>query len=174
MNDLIKSLPSPSPTARITHTWMGESWMVDGEMSVIMMMKISSKSPSRQGARTEFLVLNRGFWWWRCSGTLSGKNVEPPNLSGQKVYIGGRRGRGDGRDGLTTPWRGLAWPAPPGVWAPRGLLCLVFWLRVSYGKIGILQYFLGFFLSWISAQKQDTREILLKTALVHVSCIQNT
>jgi hypothetical protein len=40
---------------------MGESWMVDGEMSVMMVMKISSKSPSRQGAKTEFLVLNRGF-----------------------------------------------------------------------------------------------------------------
>jgi hypothetical protein len=28
--------------------------------------------------------------------------------------------------------------------------------------------------SWISAQKQVTRAILLKTALVRVSCIQNT
>jgi hypothetical protein len=28
--------------------------------------------------------------------------------------------------------------------------------------------------SWISAQKQDTRAFLLKTTLVHVSCIQNT
>jgi hypothetical protein len=28
--------------------------------------------------------------------------------------------------------------------------------------------------SWISAQKQGTRATLLKTALVHVSCIQNT
>jgi hypothetical protein len=28
--------------------------------------------------------------------------------------------------------------------------------------------------SWISAQKPDTRAILLKTALVRVSCIQNT
>jgi hypothetical protein len=28
--------------------------------------------------------------------------------------------------------------------------------------------------NWISAQKQDTRAILLKTALVRVSCIQNT
>jgi hypothetical protein len=38
-----------------------------------------------------------------------------------------------------------------------------------------LQYFPGFFPeSWISAQKQDTRAILLKTALVRVSCIQNT
>jgi hypothetical protein len=60
MNNLIQSLPSPSPTAGITHTWMGESWMVDGETSV-MMMKISSKSPSWQGAKMEFLVPNRGF-----------------------------------------------------------------------------------------------------------------
>jgi hypothetical protein len=35
--------------------------MVDGEMPVMMVMKISSKSPSRQGARMEFLVPNRGF-----------------------------------------------------------------------------------------------------------------
>jgi hypothetical protein len=35
--------------------------MVDGETSVMMVMKISSKSPSRQDARMEFLVLNRGF-----------------------------------------------------------------------------------------------------------------
>jgi hypothetical protein len=54
-------------------------------------------------------------------------------------------------------------------------LSLVFWLRVSSDKIGFLQYFLGFFPeSWISVQKQDTRAILLKTALVRVSCIQNT
>jgi hypothetical protein len=30
--------------------------MVDGEASVMMMAMISSNSPSRQGARTEFLV----------------------------------------------------------------------------------------------------------------------
>jgi hypothetical protein len=47
MNDLIQSLPSPSPTMGITHTWMGESWMVDGETLVMMVMKISSKSLSR-------------------------------------------------------------------------------------------------------------------------------
>jgi hypothetical protein len=35
--------------------------MVDGGTSVKMVMKISSKSPSRQGARMEFLVPNRGF-----------------------------------------------------------------------------------------------------------------
>jgi hypothetical protein len=40
---------------------MGKSWMVDGEASVMMMAMISSKSLSRQGATTVFLVLNRGF-----------------------------------------------------------------------------------------------------------------
>jgi hypothetical protein len=40
---------------------MGKSWMVDGETSVMMMAMISSKSMSRQGARTKFLVPNRGF-----------------------------------------------------------------------------------------------------------------
>jgi hypothetical protein len=51
--------------------------MVDGDTSVMMMAVISSESPSRQGARTEFLVPNRGFWWWRRGDTLSGKNTEP-------------------------------------------------------------------------------------------------
>jgi hypothetical protein len=69
--------------------------MFDGETSVMMIAMISSKSPSRQGARTEFLVSNRGFWWWQRSGTLSGKNAKPPIFSGQRVYVGGRRGRGD-------------------------------------------------------------------------------
>jgi hypothetical protein len=35
---------------------MGESWMVDGETSMMMMAMISSKSLSQQGART-------GFWF---------------------------------------------------------------------------------------------------------------
>jgi hypothetical protein len=101
INDLIQSLPSPLPTVGITHTWMGESWMVDGETSVVVAMKISSKSPSWQGARMEFLVLNRSFWWWWRNGSLSGKNAEPPLHLGQRIYVGGRRGRGNGRAGLT-------------------------------------------------------------------------
>jgi hypothetical protein len=44
---------------------------------------------------------------------------------------------------------------------------------VSSGKIGIA-IFSGIFLeSQISAQKRDTRAILLKTALDRVSCFQN-
>jgi hypothetical protein len=134
------------PTVGITHTWMGESWMVDGEASVMMMAMISSKSPSRQDARIEFLVLNCGFWWWRRSGTLSGKNAKPPMFSGQRVYVGRRRGRGDDWGGHTTPWCGLAWPAPPGGVSPS-------WpLSVSYsGSVCLLvnmnfAVFSGFFL----------------------------
>jgi hypothetical protein len=107
--------------------------MVDGEASVMMMAMFSSQSPSRQGARTKFLVLNRGFWWWHRSGTLSGKNAKPPIFPGQKVYVGRRRGQGDGRGGLTTPWHGLAWPTSPGgvspLWPPSvsysGSVCLL-------------------------------------------------
>ena len=62
MSDLIQSLPSPPAyTGGITHTWMGEYWMVDGEASMMMMAMITSNSPSRQGARTEFLVAELGF-----------------------------------------------------------------------------------------------------------------
>ena len=62
MNDLIQSLPSPSAySGGITHTWLGESWMVDVEALVMMMAMISSNSPSRQGARTESLVPGIGF-----------------------------------------------------------------------------------------------------------------
>jgi hypothetical protein len=70
--------------------------MVDGETSVMIMAMSSSKSPSRQGARTEILVPNRGFWWWWRSRTLSGKNAKTLIFSGQRLYVGGRRDRGDG------------------------------------------------------------------------------
>jgi hypothetical protein len=81
---MISSNPYHPPSAYggITHTWMGESWMVDGEASVMMMAMISSNSPSRQGARWEFLVPNQGFWWWQRSGTLSGKTSNPLMFSG--------------------------------------------------------------------------------------------
>jgi hypothetical protein len=147
MNDLIQSLPSLSPTVGITHIWMEESWKVDGETSVMMMTMISSKSPSRQGARIEFLVPNHGFWWWRCSGTLSGKSTEPPMFSGQRIYVGGR---GGSRGWLGRPHHPLARPGLARATRWCGALLapprLVLWLHVSSGKIGILQYFLGFFL----------------------------
>src|SRR4051812_33743903 len=93
---------------------MGETWMVDGEASVMMVAMISSNSPSRQGARTEFLVPNRGFWWWWHNGTLYGKTSNPPLFLGHRAYVGEGGGRGGARGGHTTPWRALAWTAPPG------------------------------------------------------------
>ena len=84
MNDLIQSLPSPSAySGGITHTWMGESWMVDGEASVMMMAMISSNSPSRQGARTEFLVPEIGFLVAAELWSVSGKSVDPLGFLGQ-------------------------------------------------------------------------------------------
>jgi hypothetical protein len=127
MNNLIQSLPSPSPTTGITQTWMGESWMVDGETSVMMVMKISSKSPSQQDARMEFLVLNHSFWWWWCNRSLSGKNGEPPIVSGKSdpsprffSLRGLYRRRGIVRRWARQPHYGWARPGagprPPVVW----------------------------------------------------------
>jgi hypothetical protein len=157
MNDLIQSLPSPSPTAGITHTWMGESWMVDGETSVMMMMKSSSNSPSRQGARTEFLILNHGFWWWRCNGTLSGKNAEPLDIFRSEGIC---RWKEWSRRWLGRPHHPLVWPglARATRWCGALLapLRLVLWLRGSSGKIGFLQYFPGFFLKVGFLDKNET------------------
>jgi hypothetical protein len=51
--------------------------MVDGETSVMMMVMISSKSPSRLGARTDFLVPNRGFWGSGTAELYLGKTLNP-------------------------------------------------------------------------------------------------
>ena len=52
MSDLIQSLPSPSAySGGITHTWLGESWMVDVEALVMMMAMISSNSPVPAGCQ---------------------------------------------------------------------------------------------------------------------------
>jgi hypothetical protein len=55
---------------------------------------------------------------------------------------------------------------------PPSSLLLASWV---FWQNRIFAIFSGIFpKSQISAQKQDTRAILLKTALVRVSCIQNT
>jgi hypothetical protein len=51
--------------------------MVDGEMSVMMVMKISSKYPSRQGARTEFLVPNHVSGGGGAAEVYLGKTLNP-------------------------------------------------------------------------------------------------
>ena len=54
--------------------------MVDGEASVLMMAMISSNSPSRQGARTEFLVPELRFLVATELWSVSEKNVDPPDV----------------------------------------------------------------------------------------------
>jgi hypothetical protein len=59
----------------------------------------------------------------------------------------------------------------PGHSPPPSLL-LALWV---FWQNRIFAVFFGIFpKSWISAQKRDTRAVLLKTVSVHVSCIQNT
>ena len=52
--------------------------MVDVEALVMMMAMISSNSPSRQGARTEFLVPGIGFRVEAAQRTSFWKIFEPP------------------------------------------------------------------------------------------------
>src|SRR3954467_11233932 len=93
MSGLIQSLPSPSAyNGGITHTWLGESWMVEVEALVMMMVMISSVSPSRQGARMEFLVPGIGFLVVAAQRTCFSKSSEPARyFSSRRSYR--RKGR---------------------------------------------------------------------------------
>ena len=129
----------------ITHTWMGESWMVDGEVAVMMMAMISSNCPSRQGARTEFLIPEIGFSVAAELWSVSGKSVDPPEvfrseaLSSPKGSVGGHTGWPHHPWARPRPNRALGAcgaPVPP--------LRFVFWLRGSSGKIEFLEFFWNF------------------------------
>jgi hypothetical protein len=124
------------PTAGITHTWMWESWMVDGETSVVMMVMIFSNTPSWRGARTKFLVPNRCFWWWQHSGTLSRKNAKPPDIFRSEALCWRK---GGSRRWLRRPHHPLAQPGLARATRWCGSLVaplrLLFWLRESSGKI---------------------------------------
>jgi hypothetical protein len=62
-----------------------------------------------------------------------GKNAEPLLFSGHQVYVGGRRGRGDGRGSLTIGGHDQGWAAPPGG-EPNSLLLFV----SPFGSVGLL------------------------------------
>src|SRR3954451_9593757 len=141
MSDIIQSLPPPSAYSEgITHTWMGESWMVDGEALVMMMMMISSISPFRQGARTEFLVPGIGFLVVAAQRTCFAKSSEPlRDFSSRRSYR--RMGRPrrcrrrpdatQARPGLG-PRLGAVCPTP-GPSAPLLLAPWVFWENRTFG-----------------------------------------
>src|SRR3954465_14024529 len=119
--------------------------MVDVETLVMMMAMISSISPSRQGARTEFLVPGIGFLVVASQRTCFAKSSEPPRyFSSRRSYRRkGRPRRCQRRPDATQAQPGLGprlgpvWPTP-GPSAPLLLAPWVFWEK------GLLVYFPGF------------------------------
>ena len=155
-----QSLPIPSIPFSLqqgfTHSWMGETWMVDGEALVMIMATISSNSLSQQGARTEFLTPERGFAMAAEFRKGFVKYGDPPDVLGQRGYVVGRGSRGGARGHHTMCSRGHGPTARPGGVAPLAPLRLVFWLRESSGKIGTLPLFPEFFLKVDFRHKNET------------------
>ena len=110
--------------------------------------------------------------FWRLSGDFdfSPCVFRSRPISSPKEGVGGRP-RGPHHRAARAPPR----PRRLMVWGPRASTLLdllapsVFWENRAFCINSE-----DFPESWISAQKRDTRTVLLKTALVRVSCIQNT
>ena len=110
--------------------------------------------------------------FWRVSGDFdfSPCVFRSRPINSPKEGVGGRP-RGPHHRAARAPPR----PRRLMVWGPRASTWLVllapsvFWENRAFCINSE-----DFPESWISAQKRDTRTVLLKTALVRVSCIQNT
>ena len=123
---------------------------------------------------------NRDFWSRfevsgrrRRRGTLSGNMSLSSEFLGSREYIARRGGPGATRGGHTPQTRPRVDPRLGQVWVPRGpsaLLLLAPWIFGS--KNDFYKFTSWFPESQVSAHKQDTKVILLKTALVRVSSIQ--
>ena len=108
----------------------------------------------------DFLSPESPLRWRRRCGTFRGWRLFDLGFSSQGLLIaeGARLVAGQGAH--TMPWRGLGVPAPGGCGQALALLCLVFWLRESSGKIGTLAFVpsnsenIHFLTSW--NQKQAT------------------
>ena len=92
--------------------------MVDGEALVMMMVMISTESPSRHGARTELLILVLGFSVAAEPGSVSQKIFGGSGGLGQRKQVFQRAALGTTRGDHARPRRGSALPAPRGGMAP--------------------------------------------------------
>src|SRR4051812_42886923 len=133
MIELIESLPSPRLQRGVTHSWMRETSVVDGDALVMMMAMILSKIPvpagcqnGVSGSESWFLVaaVERNSFW---------KTIEPPRFLGRKATYR-RRGRPRGCLGwMHPPRRDQCGPAPsmgvsPQAPSPSHLLApWIFW-----------------------------------------------
>ena len=124
----------------------------------------------------DFWLPRRSFAMWRRSGGFLGTSTSLPcflgrnPLSSPEEGVGGQPRRPHSRAARPPPG-----PRRPSVWGPRAPTWLallapsIFWKNRTFRTNSE-----DFPESWISAQKRDTGTVLLKTALVCVSCIQNT
>jgi hypothetical protein len=175
MNDLIQSLPSPSTyNGNYSHMDGGiiDGWWRgvgddDGDDLLQFPVPVGCQN-GVSGSESRFLVVamqQNSIW----------KNVEPPRFLGSETLC---RRKEDLWRRPRRPHHPLVRPALTCAARWCGPLVarlrLVFWLRESSGKIGVLRYFWEFFWKLDFCTKWDTRAILLKTTLVRVSYIQNT
>jgi hypothetical protein len=108
MNDLIQSLPSPSTyngnyshmDGGIMDGWWRDVGDDDGD-DLLQIPVLAGCQNGVSGSKSRFLVVAA-----QRNSILEKRQT--PMFSGQRVYVGGRRGRGDGWGGHTTPWHGLA------------------------------------------------------------------
>jgi hypothetical protein len=112
----------------------------DGDEDLLQIPVLTGCQNRVSGSESRFLMVaaHRKSIWEKC------QTPDSFRLKG----ICRRKGGLEEAAGVVSPSPGTARPGPrPWWWAclPAPLR-LVFWLRGSSGKIGILQYFLGFFL----------------------------
>src|SRR3954465_6959795 len=102
MIELIQSLPSPSLQWGITHSWMRETSVVDGDALVMTMAMILSKFSVLAGCQNGVSGSESWFLVAAAERTSFWKTIDPPEFLGQKATY--RRG---GR-----PRSCLGWPNP--------------------------------------------------------------
>src|SRR4051812_36049201 len=91
MTELIQSLPYPSLQRGITHSWMRETSVVDGDVLVMTMAMILSKFPVP--ARCQNGVSRSESWFLLAAAEQNSfwKTIEPPSVFRLKVNLYAQR-----------------------------------------------------------------------------------
>ena len=169
----IPIIPSPTAGELLTNGWGHHGWLMERRCWWWRWWSPLIPRPGRVPEQ-RLLIPIWGFGMAAAKRKSSGKTIASPKVfRSEGVYSPKGRSRG-------CPGRPHHPQARPGVdpfldqvWAPRGpsaLLLLAHW--IFWLKNNFYRFTSWFPESWISAHKQDTKAILLKTALVRVSFIQ--